>query len=106
MPARERANVAVLRGKYRYGASGVGKFPRCPKKSNLCFWLPMEAPAPDRATQILSAIVASAVDGIIVIDARGRIEAFNPAAERLFGYEEAQVLGRNVSMLMPPPYRD
>src|SRR6266511_3667461 len=55
---------------------------------------------------ILGAIVESAVDGIIVIDARGRIEAFNPAAERLFGYNASDVRGRNVSMLMPPPYRD
>src|SRR5919204_2000356 len=51
-------------------------------------------------------IVESAVDGIVVIDVRGRIEAFNPAAERLFGYRKADVVGRNVSMLMPAPYRD
>ena len=52
------------------------------------------------------AIIESAVDGIIVIDSHGRIEAFNPAAERLFGYTEAQVLGHNVDMLMPSPYRE
>src|SRR5688500_19173739 len=66
----------------------------------------MDPLRPDRATQVLAAIVASAVDGIIVIDARGRIEAFNPAAERLFGYNATEVRGRNVTMLMPAPYHD
>jgi two-component system sensor kinase FixL len=55
---------------------------------------------------VLAAIVESAVDAIIVIDAQGRIETFNPAAERLFGYREADVVGHNVSMLMPSPYRE
>ena len=52
------------------------------------------------------AVVESAVDGIIVIDAHGRVETFNPAAERLFGYMADEVLGRNVDMLMPSPYRE
>lgn len=52
------------------------------------------------------AVIESAVDGVIVIDEHGRVEAFNPAAERLFGYAEAEMLGTNVDRLMPSPYRE
>jgi two-component system, LuxR family, sensor kinase FixL len=53
----------------------------------------------------LRSIVEAAVDGIIVIDAGGHIESFNPGAERLFGYTANEVAGKNVSMLMPDPYQ-
>ncbi len=52
----------------------------------------------------LRSIVEAAVDAVIVIDARGHIEAFNPGAERLFGYTAADVFGKNVNLLMPEPY--
>ena len=54
----------------------------------------------------LRTIIDSAVDGIIVIDQNGHIESLNPAAERLFGYPRSEVVGRNISMLMPSPYDD
>jgi PAS domain S-box-containing protein len=53
----------------------------------------------------LAALLASAVDPIITIDRNGTIESANPAAERLFQYELAEFIGRNVSFLMPDPYR-
>nr|WP_257756545.1 PAS domain-containing hybrid sensor histidine kinase/response regulator [Candidatus Viadribacter manganicus] len=53
----------------------------------------------------LRAVVETAVDGVILIDARGLVLMFNPACERLFGYTAADVIGQNVRMLMPSPYR-
>lgn len=54
----------------------------------------------------MRAIFETAVDAIITIDERGMVDRFNPAAERLFGYMASEVVGRNVSMLMPSPYRE
>lgn len=54
----------------------------------------------------LDAILNTTTDGIIVIDSRGQIETFNPAAEQLFGYSQDEVIGRNVSVLMPSPFRE
>jgi PAS domain S-box-containing protein len=54
----------------------------------------------------LRAILETAVEGIITIDERGIIEAVNPAAEKTFGFKAAEVVGRNVSCLMPAPYKE
>ncbi|MEZ5458228.1 MAG: PAS domain S-box protein [Steroidobacteraceae bacterium] len=48
----------------------------------------------------MQALLDATVDAVLIIDSRGRIETFNRAAERLFGYQPADVLGRNVNMLM------
>ena len=53
----------------------------------------------------LRGILESAVIAIITIDDRGLIESVNPATERLFGYGAAELVGRNVNVLMPDPYR-
>jgi two-component system sensor kinase FixL len=54
---------------------------------------------------LLKAIIENAIDGIITIDDRGKVETINPAACKLFGYSPEEVIGNNVSMLMPSPYR-
>ncbi|MDX8408979.1 MAG: diguanylate cyclase [Mariprofundales bacterium] len=51
----------------------------------------------------LDAVISNAVDGIIHINAQGIIQSFNPAAEGMFGYEQVEVLGQNIRMLMPEP---
>lgn len=52
----------------------------------------------------LRSIVENAVDGIITINNRGQILAVNDAICRLFGYSRTEMIGQNVSMLMPEPY--
>lgn len=56
------------------------------------------------SARLLQAIIKNAIDGIITIDNRGLIETINPAALKLFGYEAEELIGRNISVLMPEPY--
>jgi PAS domain S-box-containing protein len=53
----------------------------------------------------MKAILDSAVDGIVTINERGDIESLNPAAQAIFGYTSEELIGKNVNVLMPEPYR-
>ena len=54
----------------------------------------------------LRSILNAVPDATVVIDEKGIVQSFSAAAERLFGYKESAVIGKNVSVLMPQPYRD
>jgi len=56
--------------------------------------------------KLLSAIIENAIDGIITIDDKGIIEHVNPAALKLFGFEIKELVGKNVSALMPQPDKE
>jgi two-component system sensor kinase FixL len=54
----------------------------------------------------LQSILATVPDAMIVIDEKGMIESFSTAAERLFGHSALEVIGKNINMMMPSPYRE
>ncbi|MXO06706.1 PAS domain-containing sensor histidine kinase [Flavobacterium sp. HBTb2-11-1] len=55
---------------------------------------------------LLNAIIENAIDGIITINDKGIVESINPSACRLFLYEPNEVIGQNISILMPSPDRE
>ncbi|OGS99495.1 MAG: hypothetical protein A3F73_04750 [Gallionellales bacterium RIFCSPLOWO2_12_FULL_59_22] len=55
----------------------------------------------EKSQNQLQSIIHNVMDGIITIDESGTIQAFNPAAEQIFGYSQQETLGKNVKMLMP-----
>jgi PAS domain S-box-containing protein len=67
------------------------------------FTKPASSPAAQAAK--LRGILESAVTAIITIDEHGLVENINPATERLFGYSASELVGQNVKILMPEPYR-
>lgn len=58
----------------------------------------------DSETKVKS-IINNVAEGIITIDSKGLIDTFNPAAEAMFGYDRAEVIGRNINILLPPDER-
>jgi two-component system sensor kinase FixL len=54
----------------------------------------------------LKSILDTVPEAMIVIDERGAIQSFSAAAERLFGYAASEVIGQNIKILMPSPYRE
>ncbi|MDQ0477261.1 PAS domain-containing sensor histidine kinase [Chryseobacterium gotjawalense] len=55
--------------------------------------------------RLLQAIITTALDGIITVDSSGMIERINPAGLKIFGYQNDELVGQNVSILMPEPDR-
>jgi two-component system sensor kinase FixL len=55
---------------------------------------------------LFKALIATAVDGIMIIDDHGNVQVYSDSCERMFGYRADEVIGNNVNMLMPSPYHD
>ncbi|MFN3460385.1 MAG: PAS domain-containing protein, partial [Oceanibaculum sp.] len=63
-----------------------------------------QGPGFEHALRFYKDIVDSVVSGVVVIDRQGRIVELNPAMQRIFGYAPEELLGANISMLMPESY--
>jgi PAS domain S-box-containing protein len=57
------------------------------------------------AERKLKAVIDTVIDGILTIDERGTVETMNPAAGKLFGYDVEEIIGQNIKVLMPQPFR-
>ena len=69
-----------------------------------------QCPRPDSSAlnsqHRLDAVVNTAVEAIITITSEGLIDSINPAGEKLFGYTSEELVGKNIKVLMPSPYRE
>src|SRR3954469_4352406 len=59
----------------------------------------------DRLEREFQAVLDAAVDAVVLFDHEGRIELLNHAGERMFGYNEQEVIGLKVHILLPEPFR-
>jgi PAS domain S-box-containing protein len=83
------------------------------RSGELEVWLVQDVTERERAERELQdrearmrSILDNASDGIMTIDEDGTVESFNAAAERMFGYQAAEIVGKNVELLMAPPHRE
>lgn len=90
-------------------------FPECtgarklPLSLGLVIARPMDQPTAERSLEAeahLRSILATVPDAMVVIDEVGTVLSFSAAAERMFGYSEAELVGKNVKVLMPSPDRE
>jgi PAS domain S-box-containing protein len=65
-----------------------------------------ETVALEREKRMLEGILASSIDPVLIIDANGTVIRVNASTSRLFGFQERELVGSNVSMLMPQPFKD
>jgi two-component system, cell cycle sensor histidine kinase and response regulator CckA len=64
-----------------------------------------DKPLSSASSEFLAALLDSLLDAVVTIDARGRINGYNQVAERLFGHPGGEILGQDVGILIPFPYR-
>ncbi|MGI9457159.1 MAG: PAS domain S-box protein, partial [Aeoliella sp.] len=97
-------------GHYRWHLARARKFTGLDGQTDYWFGVSAEVELENSSRQEVQfkaqAVLDTAVDGIITIDERGIVESLNPAATRMFGYAEQEVLGNNVNMLMPESMAD
>jgi len=80
----------------------------CASNSGLLEWREGAESAGDMPNRdvLFKALIATAVDGIMIIGDGGRVQVYSDSCERMFGYRADEVIGQNVKMLMPSPYHD
>lgn len=71
--------------------------------NRLCRELQEQAKQLQESESLMQAIASNVVDGIITLNQQGQIETFNQAAVQMFGYESAEVTGKEISLLLPLP---
>lgn len=94
VPNHRRTVAMLMRG--RYDARTMSNTPSPSSRESEFF----------QSRTFIETVLETAVDAIITISPDGVVHTFNRAATRIFGYTPAEVIGRNVSMLMPSPYRE